>query len=635
MTTFEAVSAHWPRQPKTRSTQRSKRSANASSAHQASSPANLASSPPLPFKPSPTSPPSATRVGSPPDGVKVEDDLNAHVPVYPAIQLGIAEDSDSDEEENPFDALNMTQRMPDDVIEVNPSYIQRNMPLAQDEEEEDDPDPDRIRQLHEQDAQKHAEESARVRATQVHRLDEDQRSEYDDEEIDELFRQTINGGLSTPKKSQRGGSVTPTSGGSSGSTLAFRRARRDQRLREQAGLGDLRCVNEILTLNNLMKSIIMDRSSISLSPSKPLNDNLSTPTKTHMQPPSEKVTPNSMLRNMFARNRPSYSPQASPSKPPTYPGNGTPKTVVLTPSKRSAQGWQSPSPEPELEDQPEGSPTPTKTPMKHTFQEVKQELKEIEASDEKQMNIQAGQIVKSSKSSGDSNSNGHRSEAANINGGAKREMSPTLKNDEQSNPFLTLSGSKGSTGEAGDGSTPRAKKRLRMASPEARDKPHSQLVSTQTLLPTPPHLALSQMSIPSNPTDDSTSTVPSHLSSTAWTYRSIPPSRAQIATSMEEFGVDSAIYTDPHYSNRADIPPRAKMFAGRMFTLRGNGLKEMDEFESSLPIKRDKGKNTRHRQTPKHSGWEYAPLPPRSQAVISWCAEQDALDAEKGGLDTA
>jgi DNA polymerase zeta len=149
------------------------------------------------------------------------------------------DDSDSDEEDNPFDVLNMTQRFPDDVPEVNPSYIQRNAEPAQ--EDDGDDDPDREQQFREQDAEKHAVESARVRATQVQRKQADERSEYDDEEIDELFRQTVNGGFSTPTKGRNSHSVTPTSIGS-GSTLASRRARRDQRMREQAGLGDLRYV---------------------------------------------------------------------------------------------------------------------------------------------------------------------------------------------------------------------------------------------------------------------------------------------------------------------------------------------------------------------------------------------------------
>lgn len=234
MTTFQAVSAHWPKPPKLKSTQRSRRSDKASSVHIPLSPTHVGSTPPKPPITSPRLPSSATRNGSLPQGLKMEtvEPLNE-----PAL-LDEPEEFDSDEEENPFDILNMTQRFPDDVPEVNPSYIQRNTgPMQEDGDEADDPDRDQ--QLHEQDAQKHADESARVRATQVQRKEEDERSEYDDEEIDELFRQTVNGGFSTPTKGRSSASVTPTSVGS-GSTLTSRRARRDQRMREQAGLGDLR-----------------------------------------------------------------------------------------------------------------------------------------------------------------------------------------------------------------------------------------------------------------------------------------------------------------------------------------------------------------------------------------------------------
>ena len=357
-------------------------------------------------------------------------------------------------------------------------------------------------------------------------------------------------------------------------------------------------------------STIMDRSSVSISPSKPFNDNLSTPTKTH--PPSDNVTPNSMLRNMFARNRPSYSPHTSPSKPPVYPSAST---VVLTPSKRSVKGWQSPSPEPE--DRSEGSPTPTKikASMTHTFQEVKQELKEIQASEET-VDIPGGQQVRSSKSSGESEGK------PVTNGGIKREMSPTLRNDD---PFQAT------TNRAtlvGPDDTPRATKRVRMASPA--DTRQSQIASSQTLLPTPLRLSLSQLSTQSHLTGDSSSTVPSNLSSTAWTYHLHPPSRQQIGNTMEENGVDSVIYTEPHYSNRSDIPPRAKMFAGRMFTLRGNGVKEMEEFESTfggLGLK-GKGRASKVDRVGQY-GWEYAPLPPRLHTVLAWCDKEDKLEAER------
>jgi len=273
------------------------------------------------------------------------------------------------------------------------------------------------------------------------------------------------------------------------------------------------------------------------------------------------------------------------------------------------KGWQSPSPEPE--NGSEGSPTPTKIKesMTHTFQEVKQELKEIQASDEP-LDVQGGQNVRSSKSSGES-------DEKSVTNGVKREMSPTLRNDDP----LQATYVDGPT--LGQEDTPRPTKKVRMTSPHAP----SQVVSSQSLLPTPQRLTLSQLSAKSHVTEDSTSTVPSNLSSTAWTYRAAPPSRQQIANTMEEFGVDSVIYTDPHYSNRSDIPGRAKMFAGRMFTLRGNGIKEMQEFEGSFGGSKGKGRAGKGNRVG-HHGWEYAPLPPRRQAVVSWCAERDA-EAER------
>lgn len=293
------------------------------------------------------------------------------------------------------------------------------------------------------------------------------------------------------------------------------------------------------------------------------------------------------------------------------------------------QGWQSPSPEPESEAGSAGSPTPTKASAKmhHTFNEVKQELREIQASDEV-VDVPAGQKVVSSKSSGESEgkslSNGHGQ------GHVKRELSPTFKNPtpNDENPFLSNSTAVGASGDDVDG-TPRAKKRVRMTSPKDV-KPH--IISSQPLLSTPPNLSASQLSIRSNPTNDSSSTVPSTLSSNAWTFHLPPPIRSHVANTMEELGVDSVIYTEPHYSNHADVPPRAKMFAGRMFTLRGKGVKELDEFESSFGPAARKGKGRAKKSLAGQYGWEYGPLPPNRKSVIAWCDKEDGIEAEAGEL---
>lgn len=238
MTTFDAVTAHWPRKPRNRSTQKSRKSVKTPSATSASTQTK-----PL------TSPVKGEHTSTPHDNITegpntYGDTANGRSDGRESV--GNAEDEAEvlpDEEENPFETLAMTQRAPDDIIEVDPSFIQRNLaPVAEGEEEEED-DHDRFRKLHEQDAAKHAEESARFRATQVPKRDQEEMSEYDDEELDELFRQTVPGGFMTPRKDRSRGSYsrTPTSVGSSRSYTS-RTIRRDQQLRQQAGLGDLRWV---------------------------------------------------------------------------------------------------------------------------------------------------------------------------------------------------------------------------------------------------------------------------------------------------------------------------------------------------------------------------------------------------------
>lgn len=355
----------------------------------------------------------------------------------------------------------------------------------------------------------------------------------------------------------------------------------------------------------------MDRSSVSLSPANPFDDRNRTPTKVKT-PISDKSTPTSLVRNIFARNRPDYSPLVTPSKPPTSPAN----TVVLTPTRRSVKGWQSPSPEPENRE-----PTPTPSTRRNLAVELKpmlatkQEVKEIRATDDFDgIDIPAGQRIRSSKSSGESGPSGND---------LKREPSPTFRDPEAASPLGTIV-------EDMNGAPPR--KRVRMASPDA---PYA---ATQGLLSSPPRpsqvptnltpLTASQISIPSNPTDDSA------LASNAWTFRHPPPSRTHILNSMEANGVDPVIYQEPHYSNPADVPARGKMFAGRVFTLKGKGLNDLDEFETALESRTKKKVKVKGKGPTKRSamklGWEYGLFPPSRKAVVEWCATQDAAAAQLG-----
>jgi hypothetical protein len=155
-------------------------------------------------------------------------------------------DEYSSDEENPFEAIAMSQAsFTNDVqAEINPYAISREAPQV-DEDLEDEDDVDAGRQRHAEDARQHAADSVRLRATQAP-AGGDESEEFDDAELDDLFRNTVLGGFysprGTPRRDRANGSatVTPTTAGTSGGPLDERRARREQRLREQAGLGDLR-----------------------------------------------------------------------------------------------------------------------------------------------------------------------------------------------------------------------------------------------------------------------------------------------------------------------------------------------------------------------------------------------------------
>ena len=89
------------------------------------------------------------------------------------------------------------------------------------------------------------------------------------------------------------------------------------------------------------------------------------------------------------------------------------------------------------------------------------------------------------------------------------------------------------------------------------------------------------------------------------------------------------VYTEPYYSNVVDVPPRAKMFAGRMFTLKGNTVSDLTEFRHSYPTP-DKSwlKTRKHDPQKADFGWEYAIPPPRWKEVVEFCEKEDGIERE-------
>ena len=246
MTTFDAVSAHWPRPPR-QSTQKSRRSHRSNKATSAAGP----SSPLALFTSSQTAhheAPSEPLLGSP------LHDIEPSLPLLDIQQAPLEHDLDdsgsSSEEENPFEAFAKTQasQEPDIKVEIDSREVECDVL------NEDDLDDEELeRQRHADDAKHHAEEGQRFRATQAPTRNGDETDEFDDNDLDELFRRTVAGGLSsghsTPRRRGLNGSSTPSTL-TSGSSWAMesRRGQRDRRMREQAGLGDLRYIHFRLVL---------------------------------------------------------------------------------------------------------------------------------------------------------------------------------------------------------------------------------------------------------------------------------------------------------------------------------------------------------------------------------------------------
>ncbi|WVQ98801.1 hypothetical protein IAU59_005932 [Kwoniella sp. CBS 9459] len=667
MTTFQAVSAHWPRPPRPpRSTQKSLRSRRS---HKGSSQAINGLS-------SPTAGPvsssqmlaagasSPTHAGSPPTDHEGES-LNNGVLNGPSDDVAAGEEDllesegEDEEEENPFEAFAMTQasqRIPVNV-EVNSRMIARHRSEEDEEREgygDNNPDEEGANaQRHAEDIRQHVEEGQRFRATQMParakdngRDDEESGSDiYDDDELDELFRQTVAAGFgsaqSTPRKNRTQGSSTPStrssmSGEGYSGGAETRRVKRNQRMMQQAGLGDL--------------STIFDASSVTLSsPRNPFDDRPTTPSKPKT-PISEKPTPTSLMRNLFAKARaPTISPLNTPSKRNALLDYESPNTFMLPPLRRTVG---------DLSSSPSSSPTPlleagTEVDSKELSQmqedvtrklgitqedleDAKDELKEINALPEEEALeafFRPGQNQKTPSNPTRSTASSEGQAALYLTptiGRSKRAFSPTLKNEEEEiTPGATLLPSSALRRPDGLDSTIRARKRVRLATPPTS-------ASQTSLIPShPTHLSsgATHSSQRSAPTTASDSTA-QPLSSTAWQFRDPPPPARDVIHTMQTSGVPSMIYQQPYYSNPIDVPVRAKMFAGRMFTLKGDSVKDLDEFECSTStgnagkkwLKRRKGADQWK------WGWEYAMPPPRHKEVVDWCKKEDdarRVEAEK------
>ncbi|WVQ70034.1 uncharacterized protein L199_008258 [Kwoniella botswanensis] len=667
MTTFQAVSAHWPRPPRPpKSTQKSRRSAKS---YQTSSQVDGLSSPAqasiaLTSSPRAQPPSSPTEAEIPIVNLKGENvfvDNGGEKGEPNGIQGDPPDEAEEEGEENPFEVFAMTQasqHAPVD-LDVNARMISRNASDldAQDENREVDDYPDEENdnaKRHAEDVKHHAEEGLKFRATQMPRRvakeeNKDDDEMYDDEELDELFRQTVAAGFgsnqSTPRKNRfQAGSVTPSSRASTSGSyqssggMYDRRVERQRRMMEQAGLGDL--------------DTIVDRSSMSLSsPQNPWDNRPVTPSKPKT-PVSEKPTPTTLMRNLFAKpGRSSVSPLNTPTKKITALPFDSPNAIMLPPLRRTvgdiSSSPSSSPPEAELELEKVSN-------LQHDvieklgisqedLQDAKDELKEIQAELPEQDVVDAffrpNQKTPTSvptRSTASSNGNDKVQFLTPTLKGTKRPFTPTFKNDdekEETTPGATFVPSSAIRNP----NLPSTRKKVRLASPPpaiASQQPLIRSIPT----PTPKSTGSTDLSHSSQPTTNSDSTttriIQHQYSKNAWQFHLPPPTRSEIENTMETNGVPSAIYQQPYYSNPVDVPSRAKLFAGRMFTLKGNSVRDLQDFENSFddPLKSRKwlrGKKGKHGWK---LGWEYSIPPPNNREVRTWCEKED--NARKAEIES-
>ncbi|EAL22753.1 hypothetical protein CNBB2010 [Cryptococcus deneoformans B-3501A] len=606
MTTFDALSAHWPKQAKkvTKTTQMSRKS-------HMTLPADT----------------SSIYYGSSQDKNALFGESTSVTLEEPGMDSRLEKE---DEEINPFEAFAMTQasQHPQPVPELS-QHVQA-VPFKEVEDSdqyyvgEDEGDIDEYKQA--EGARVHAQETDKIRATQMASEMEGHYDEYDDKELEELFRQTVAAGLgvqsvpTTPHRpkdqDQEGNSRwsgwTPTSKGSSKSsvgTFESRKRKRNQRLLEDAGLGDL--------------STIIDRSSLSLSPLKNPYDErghgVSTPENANT-PSREMATPSSLMRNAFAKSR-QQSPNLSPAKrSESSRSKHLRSDTVILPLERKNPGaiTSSPSlsPRDKVIDGDHGNLqrklAEAKKPLQGQFPsasakknlvvgpEPGQEVVQLSLPPagaglyEPVANVVSPVVSNSSRPIGlveshlsstllnpsfrDKTSDLPLSATLLNAPSAKPALSPTFQDPSANDERLPISPSIVATHRDDREAKVRPHKRVKLTEPG-----HA---SQESLLP-----LISNFSHPShgdrhrspqNAASDHQENLSSCLASKAWQYYILPPQRHEIADTMELHGVSTVDYQPPFFGQLADVPKRSKTLAGRVFNLKSHSVRNLQKFESTI-----------------------------------------------------
>ena len=203
---------------------------------------------------------------------------------------------------------------------------------------------------------------------------------------------------------------------------------------------------------------------------------------------------------------------------------------------------------------------------------------------------------------------------------------PVVKNTSAPETILRLSQSRYSNSQDAL-KTPRPKHRNFRASQQSSTSPWTHQITSTRLPASSTPKARSDAAILAT----RLSTFSKHQGVTVY-YENLPPSSSLFNSTMMHAGVPTVIYQDAYYSNEADVPNRAREYAGREFKLQSTTVPYLPPFDPSCtsaastgeypPVVVEKSKVVAAYRLRSHlcslRNWEIARPPPSFQEVDAW-----------------
>ncbi|KAF3941307.1 hypothetical protein ABW19_dt0201808 [Dactylella cylindrospora] len=108
-------------------------------------------------------------------------------------------------------------------------------------------------------------------------------------------------------------------------------------------------------------------------------------------------------------------------------------------------------------------------------------------------------------------------------------------------------------------------------------------------------------------------------------YNSIPPSAADLISTLDEYNLPHMIYQEAYYSNEKDVPDRPREYAGKEFRLQSNTVKFLPEFDKDGDIP-ESSYSKQLKIVPRATSyrrWEFARPPPSRAEIEQWLSEEE------------